>query len=175
MDFKNYYNTVNEEAEGLVKEYEEELVSEAETHDFELYNFFDDLVHQSADSDFTYVDLHDCADILDSSDNVETDSGLWEGQEPIEAVKSMAFFTYRNDLMEAVQEKAKEFLQEKVEELEETLQEKKSRAEHLDNSVKELDSDSEEYEEAEQEYEELEEEIDELETTISNIEDTIEK
>ena len=48
--------------------------------------------------------LTDAAFVIENSDNVETDSGLWEGQEPAEALETQAAFTFSNDVRSEVEE-----------------------------------------------------------------------
>ena len=44
-----------------------------------------------------YPSLTEAAEIIDNCENEETDTGLWEGQQPEEALKSKAFWCQRND------------------------------------------------------------------------------
>src|SRR5206468_5301847 len=98
--FKKYYSYVAKEAAGLFSDYRDELIEEVEQGNTELYTFFDDHVHYWVDSDMGGCDLTDHAEILEQSDNVESDWGLWDGmKDPRKAIESQAFFTYRNDLM----------------------------------------------------------------------------
>jgi hypothetical protein len=52
--------------------------------------------------------LSDAAWILDNCDNEETDSGLWEGQKPRDAVCTQAAFSFANDVWERSEELYKE-------------------------------------------------------------------
>lgn len=121
--FANYKEYVDNEARSFVDEYEDELLDEIKNGNTDIYEFVNDYrVHEWVDNDFIYVDLTDSAEILEQSDNVETDFGLWEGQEPIEAIKTQAFFTYKNDLSDKVISIFESVLQDKLNELEERLE-----------------------------------------------------
>ena len=48
--------------------------------------------------------LTDAAFVIENSDNVETDSGLWEGQDPIDAICTQAAYTFSNDVRIEVEE-----------------------------------------------------------------------
>ena len=101
--FANYKEYIENEAKSFVNEYENELLDEVKNGNTDVYEFVNDYrVYEWIDNDFIYVDLIDSAEILEQSDNVETDYGLWEGKEPAEAIKTQAFFTYRNDLSSKV-------------------------------------------------------------------------
>lgn len=121
--FANYKEYVDNEARSFVDEYEDELLDEIKNGNTDVYEFVNDYrVHEWVDNNFIYVDLTDSVEILEQSDNVETDFGLWEGQEPIEAIKTQAFFTYKNDLSDKVISIFESVLQDKLNELEERLE-----------------------------------------------------
>jgi len=165
--FSNYYEYVSNEAESFVGEYIEELIEDIENGNTDVYSFIDDYrLHEWCDNDFIYVDLIDSAEIIDQSNNVETDSGLWEGQEPQEAIKTQAFFTYRNDMYWEIKEQVEEKLNDRLSELEEELQPLQEQFDALDNK-------DELSEEEEDEMAELEEEIDTITDAISNFEEAI--
>lgn len=115
-EFKNYYNKVQEEAKDFVNECIKELCLDIEEDGAnDIYDFVNDhRLHEWVDNNFIYVDLIDSAYILKESDNVETDCGLWEGLEPIKAVESQAFFTYKNDMNEEIMKLIKEKLEERL-------------------------------------------------------------
>jgi hypothetical protein len=48
--------------------------------------------------------LSDAAFVIDNSNNVETDSGLWEGKDPQDAIETQAAFTFSNDVNSDVEE-----------------------------------------------------------------------
>lgn len=158
--FQNYSEYVVGQANDFYSEYIDEAITEIKDGNTDMNEFLNDSrIHEWVDNDFIYVDLLDSAQILDQSDNIEDDSGLWEGQEPVEAIKTQAFFTYRNDLSCAVDEIFSERLQTRLTELENKLEE-----------LEELQV-NEEDEEAE---ENLADEISELEEEIGYFEDAIE-
>jgi hypothetical protein len=157
-DFQNYYGYIQEQAELFVSEYLQEAVSEIKDGNTDMQEFISDSrSHEWVDNDFIYVDLIDSAHILDQSNNVETDSGLWEGQDPEEAIKTMAFFTYRADLEEEVRSQLSEKLGEKFEEVEEQLEELELQQDE--------DADDDE---------QFEEELEDLRELLSNLEEAME-
>jgi hypothetical protein len=157
-EFQNYYGYIQEQAELFVSEHLQEAISEIKDGNTDMQEFITDYrSHEWVDNDFIYVDLVDSAHILDQSNNVETDSGLWEGQDPQEAVKTQAFFTYRIDLEEEVRNQFSEKLGEKFEEVEEQLEEL------------ELDADPDEDDD-----EEFEQELEDLRELLSNLEEAME-
>lgn len=160
--FTNYKEYINNEARNFVDEYEDDLLDEIKNGNTDVYEFVNDYrVHEWVDNDFIYVDLTDSAEILEQSDNVETDSGLWEGKEPVEAIKTQAFFTYRNDLSDKVISMFKSVLQNKLDELEKHLEELK---EELKN-----EQDENNLEEIGNEIDEIEEFTEYIEEAIDNI------
>lgn len=139
--FANYREYIDNEARSFVDEYEDELLDEIKDGNTDVYEFVNDYrVHEWVDNDFIYVDLTDSAEILEQSDNVEIDSGLWEGQEPVEAIKTQAFFTYRNDLSDKVMSIFESVLQDKLDELEERLEELREelKSEQDENNLEEI-------------------------------------
>lgn len=139
--FANYKEYVDNEARSFVDEYEDELLYEIKNGNTDVYEFVNDYrVHEWVDNDFIYVDLIDSAEILEQSDNIETDFGLWEGQEPVEAIKTQAFFTYKNDLSDKVISIFESVLQDKLNELEERLEKLREelKSEKDENILKEI-------------------------------------
>jgi len=53
---------------------------------------------------FLYYSTLDAAYVLEHSRNVEDDEGLWNGQDPADALRTQAIFTTINDLRESMQE-----------------------------------------------------------------------
>ena len=97
--FSNYHQYVREQARNFRNEYINELLDEIHEGSTDAYEFIQDSkLHEWCDNDFIYVGLLDSAEILDQSDYVETDFGLWDGQEPRDAIETQAFYTYRRDL-----------------------------------------------------------------------------
>lgn len=102
-----------EEIEDLIIEF---ILSDGEADvDFRnTYDGADDIFHEMVvDKEY---DLLEAAEILDQlSDFEETDSGLWEGQEPREAIATQAAFTFGaavesefRDLIESINDGLKE-------------------------------------------------------------------
>lgn len=158
--FSNYSEYVESEAKAFVDEYEEDLMSRIKDGDTDIHEFvYDYRLHEWVDNDFIYVDLIDSAEILEQSDNVETDWGLWEGKDPQEAVKTQAFFTYRNDLGYAVMDKIESLLQLRLDDITSTIEELEEKLETEEN---------------EDTIAEIEEELDEKREFESYLEDAIE-
>jgi len=129
---KNYYELIKEEAKDFVEENEEELKEIIkENKDKEVDEIFDEAIYQKWDlhdkihewldnawygflrNDYFKQynsELTTCSAIIDESNEVESDGGLWEGQEPQEAIKTQAFFTARNDLYFEVEEQIKDLI-----------------------------------------------------------------
>lgn len=157
--FTNYREYVEKEAKSFVEEFEVDLVDEIKAGNDDARDYvYDYRLHEWVDNDFIYVDLKDSAEILEQSDNVETDSGLWEGLEPEKAIEAQAFYTYRNDLGEEIMEKFKDILERKLDEVDSNLDE-----------LKEEWND----EQDEDKSDELQEEIDKLEEFMGYIENAI--
>ena len=124
--FENYYEYIENEARSFVDEYKSELFEEIKDGNTDVHRFVDDSrAHEWVDNDFIYADLHDCANILEQSNNIEEDFGLWENEQPIDAIKTQAFFTYRNDLSKKVMEIIEDELENKLDELELRLEQLK--------------------------------------------------
>lgn len=76
-----------------------------------------DSYHHENHVDKSY-DLTEAAAILDEfSDQEETDSGLWEGLQPREAISAQAAYTYGNAVYDLWRQHVVEHLNEKLEEL----------------------------------------------------------
>lgn len=159
-EFQNYYGYISDQAKMFVDEHKEDVFTEVRDGNTDVYDLLNDSkIHEWVDNDFIYVDLIDSAHIIEQSDNVETDYGLWEGQDPQEAIKAMAFFTYRNDLYYAVKELMEEELDSELTNLQEQLTELQEELENLEDN-----------EDNEDDRDELEEQIGELEEQTNNFE-----
>lgn len=188
--FEYYYEYVASEAESFVSDYLDEAITEVLEGNTDMNMFIDDYrLHEWIDNDFIYVDLLDSAQIIDQSNSVESDSGLWEGQEPTDAIKTQAFFTFRNDMYFEIKEKFELQLDRKKTEIEEEVAEVELRFEHLKEQVEEKneklklidDSDSREFDlldteivEIDNELEELSEKLEEFNEQISFLDTAIE-
>lgn len=161
--FENYYSFIQDDAESFLNNYFDDFAERIKDGETNAYYMIDDdgKLHEHADM---YIDLREAVEILEQSNSVETDSGLWEGLEtPEEMLGAKAFWTYKSDLMSEVMEQFKE----KLEELLEKVEEEKS---ELVEKLNELDEDNDdEYDE----YKEIETDIDNLNDQIGYIEDAI--
>lgn len=109
----NYLDEAEEDAKNMVEHFNSEILDmlkekgEASTdHNNDYPN--GDAYHHETHVDKEY-DLKESADLLDElSDYIETDTGLWEGKEPREAIAAQAAYTYGNAVIAKWQEKIKE-------------------------------------------------------------------
>ena len=97
----NYRESAIEDANEMVRSYAEEIVEKL-LNDGEASDDFGndyaggDSYHHENHIDVFYT-LLEAAELLNELSNFEeTDSGMWEGQEPKDAVCSMAAYTYGN-------------------------------------------------------------------------------
>jgi hypothetical protein len=116
MDESEYKNEVKDLAESCFEELKDTALEEGCFDLWELENHYrlDYVIHETVDGSSLaiYMDLHDAADIIEYADNEETDSGLWDGQDPEEAIKTKAFFTLRADVYSKVEEMLKDLEEE---------------------------------------------------------------
>jgi len=108
--FENYYSFIRENAEDFVDEYYEDFLSNVCNGDTDSYGYIDNdgKLHDWIDAE---ISMRDAVEILEQSDNVETDRGLWEGLEPISAIGAMGFWTYKNDMIHEVVSQLKDKLE----------------------------------------------------------------
>lgn len=123
-DETNYAKEAEDDAKIMVVEFVdqivEKLIDDGEASD-DLNNDYSggDSYHHETHVDKSYT-LLEAANLLDQlSEHEETDSGLWEGQEPREAVSTQAAFTYGAavysewaDFVKTINEDAREVLDE---------------------------------------------------------------
>lgn len=110
----NYYNDAKDDAREAVREFLDEIVDEiidgenANTAHRWINDFSDSYHHEThVDRDYN---LLEAAELLSELREYEADDpGLWQGQEPRQAIATMAAFTYGNavnrmfnDLMEDI-------------------------------------------------------------------------
>ncbi len=127
-----YYKLIENEAKNFIEENKEELEKLIKENIEEEAEFiFDEVIYQEWDLNdkiheyldgvwygFLREDVFNeyntefltCSAILELSDEAETDTGLWEGAEPQEAIQTQAFFTVKNDLYFKVEELIKELI-----------------------------------------------------------------
>jgi hypothetical protein len=95
----DYSKDITQEAKDFIEQHEDDI-KEAIKNDAEWdYNdmeFLDSSWHSDI-VDRSYS-LEDAAYIVENSDNTESDSGLWEGQEPRDALVTQAAYSYANDV-----------------------------------------------------------------------------
>ena len=128
---KNYYQKADDDAKYMVEHFAdqivEKLIEEGEASD-DLNNDYSggDSYHHERHVDRAYS-LLEAATLLDELDDFEeTDSGLWEGQSPRDAIGTQAAFTYGhavysmwNDYIKEINSEAREILDEFAEKKEE--------------------------------------------------------
>lgn len=99
----DYYDEVRKEAVDFIEEVMDEVAESLKNgENYLLDGDVEDRFFECV-TDRSYT-LSDAAFVIENSNNVETDSGLWEGQEPHEAVKTQAAFTFSNDVHATVEE-----------------------------------------------------------------------
>lgn len=173
-DFKNYFKKLEGDAKDFLDYYFDDFLDDIKGgygNDYHgMIDGNDGKLHDHIDQE---LDLNEASDILDQCINEETDSGMWNGLPPREAISSQAFWSYKNDILyheipKQMKEKLEDILDEKGGKLEGLEQEYDELKEELTN----IDEDEEELEEK---IETLSEEIDDLQEVIDNIEDFINK
>lgn len=118
----DYQQEARDDARETVSEYKDKILEklqESGKASQDLYNDYDggDSWHHESHVDRWY-NLSDAAELIDQlSEHEETDSGLWEGQQPKEAIGTCAAFTYGNavysewrDLIEEINHDAEEII-----------------------------------------------------------------
>ncbi len=100
-DYVEFYDFKEDDVTGLILD----LISNNEIKTIEdlkesWENLDDDgTLHQHIESSLTWQQsLRDSDVIISNCDNEETDWGLWEGQQPEEAIATKAFYSYRSDV-----------------------------------------------------------------------------
>lgn len=162
-EFSNYVDKLESEARFFIGKYITNIIEEIKEGNTDIYRFIQDSkLHEWCENDFTYINLIDSANIIDQSENVEQDSGLWEGQEPMRAIETQAFYTYKGDLYSTIKDLLEDDLEKIKSENEAVLLE-------LEEEYEELGKE-ERTEEGLERYEELGEKILSIEGFIQNIE-----
>jgi hypothetical protein len=90
MNENEYYQRVEDTANEYVR------MAKLENNDA-LKNIDYDLVKLVCDNES--FSLVESAEILDVSENIEEDHYLWENQNPQDAIKSQAYWTFNNDVV----------------------------------------------------------------------------
>ena len=135
----NYYKTIEEEAKDFTENYRDDIIDVIkENKDEDADYIYDEAIYQKWDLNdkiYEWLDtawygflrrgfFKDCttelisaAKILDESLEIETDEGLWEGQEPVKAIMSQAFYTVQNDLYNEIEKQIKEMINKELKKL----------------------------------------------------------
>jgi len=92
-----YSDEVRKEAVDFIEEMMDEFITAMQNEDDYFFNSDVEDRFFECVCDRAYT-LSDAAFVIENSDNVETDSGLWEGREPAEALETQAAFTFSNDV-----------------------------------------------------------------------------
>lgn len=117
---KEYNEQLEWRARSFIEEYDHhrepgELLSDHSTFEDFLWEDWDagwyGFLREELFDDFN-SELTTCAKIIELSDNTETDSGLWDGQEPKKAIEAQAYYSAMNDFREIVREMEEELLDE---------------------------------------------------------------
>ena len=108
---KNYQEEATEDAQETARYFLDEIIEsfmdKGEASD-DLLNDYSDSYHHENHVDKWYS-LQDAAQLLDELDDYEeTDTGLWEGQPPKDAISTQAAFTYGNAVYQKFQKLIKE-------------------------------------------------------------------
>jgi len=143
----DYQTKAEEDARDTVSEYREQileaLLEDGKASD-DLLNDYPsgDAYHHESHVDKWY-NLTDAAELIDQlSDHEETDSGLWEGQQPKDAIGTCAAFTYGNavysewhDLIEKINDEAETVIDDyddQIADAEKAMEEAEEEAEEED-------------------------------------------
>lgn len=108
-----YEKDVEQEAKDFLDNHEDDLkeaIKEGKDFDRNDIDDLDSWFHEEI-TDRAYS-LEDAAFVLAHSSEVETDSGLWEGQDPGDAISTQAAFTFSNDVWFKCEEIYKEIKEE---------------------------------------------------------------
>lgn len=151
--FINYYNLVREHANDILDNLYDDLISDLKeySHGYSSFNFFSQNdTYISEYNNYMNISLRDAIEILEQSTRLCEDEGLYmRAGDCREQVKSMAYWTYRNDLIAELRGVLKERLENAM-----------SNFEFVANEFQnELDSLEEKVEEIEEQIDELKEEL----------------
>jgi len=99
----NYDSEVRKEAIDFIEEVMDDVIESLKNDENYLLDgdiqdrFFECITDRS-------YTLSDAAFVIENSNNVEEDSGLWEGKDPQDAIETQAAFTFSNDVHQDVEE-----------------------------------------------------------------------
>lgn len=94
----DYETIIEKDAKGFIENHEDAIKTAIvdDEDDFMEIDGIETGIHENIE-DRSYT-LSDAAFVIDNSDNVEDDSGMWEGYEPDAALKAQAAYTFGNDV-----------------------------------------------------------------------------
>jgi hypothetical protein len=99
----SYESEVRKEAVDFIEEVMDEVKEALQNEEgYLLDGDVDDRFFECV-TDRSYT-LSDAAFVIENSRNVEDDSGLWQGQDPQDAIKSQAAFTFANDVRSEIED-----------------------------------------------------------------------
>jgi hypothetical protein len=95
--YARYEVALEEDSKRFFDQYFDDFIDEIKEGNSDFSSFVNDYgkIHEFIDQ---YISLKEAVDIIENCDEEETDSGLWEGLKPKEAIISMAFWSYKNDV-----------------------------------------------------------------------------
>lgn len=95
----NYYKDIQDEAQGFMQEYQEEII-EALVDDVGTWESvpIQTVFREKIAPSLTF---NDAVTVLDETENLETDDGLWDGWQPKDAVVLQAYYSYQADVFAA--------------------------------------------------------------------------
>lgn len=122
-----YDGEVRKEAVDFIEDVFDDVIDAIVDDEDYLFNnsSIDDTFFESV-TDRSYS-ITDAAFVIENSDNVESDSGLWDGKDPSEALECQAAFTYANDVksdVEEIYQEIKSVYDEKYDEIYRDLEDK---------------------------------------------------
>lgn len=164
--YKLYNTALSNDAEDFVNQYFDtflENIKDMGSQNFDSYVNDDGKLHETIDQ---YLDLEDAVTIIENCSEEETDSGLWEGLSPKEAIVSMAFWSYKNDMYFRI----KELFEERINEV---INEELNKLEHLETRLGELEELFEGLDEDDNRIESVDDKITDLRDKIDNINEYI--
>jgi DNA repair exonuclease SbcCD ATPase subunit len=176
--FSDYWGQVESDADLFVRDNWNEIKSAAMDGDYtkrgrktavhlaeeNLYEFLDQ-----------HIDLHEAADILDQCKEEAWDYGMFGHDEPEKTVCSKAFYSFCNDVRNAIRDTIEEKLNELYDEqlkilegLEEELNQQEELLSELEHTLDENDESEEQVAAIEAKIEEIKQKISELEDKVSD-------
>jgi len=131
---KTYYQAIKELADDFISDYRDEIreiIAENKEKTDEkiwdeiyqnwdlnekIWEFLDSTWYSFLRSDWCEdrkTELSSAVKVIEESNEVETDSGLWEGKEPEDAIITQAFATAENDLYFELEDRIKQLIRDR--------------------------------------------------------------